>query len=190
MKIQEKVPSILTKNLNITTYVGETVILPCKIINLANHHVNWLRIKNGVPITLTVGYQQFSRNLRYRVVSRISEPYTTEKTESWNFEIRRVNFEDQGMFECYIKLNPKQKIKTNIFLEVLSKKYSNNSATSYYSNFVYDHENNSNPKSAKLSSSLIEKIDTSSNSWVKLRCNATLTTSKRNSNDIHWFKGK
>jgi hypothetical protein len=156
-------------------------VLPCHVVNLENHHVNWLKIKNGVPITLTVGYQQFSRNLRYRV-TRIQDPNKNDKTESWNFEIRRVTLEDQGVFECYIKVNARQKIKINIFLDVICK-----NETNLY-NFASNAENNS-LRAEKLSSNLIEKIDTPSNSWIKLRCNASLMSSKRNSNDIHWFKG-
>jgi hypothetical protein len=167
--------------------VGETVVLPCKVSNLANHHVNWLKIKNGEPITLTVGYQQFSRNLRYRV-TRINDSHKNDKTESWDFEIRRANLEDQGVFECYIKLNAKQKIKNNIFLNVLWKDKNDSSLS--YSNSFLTVRGNYNMKYEKLSSGLVERIETPSNSSIKLRCNASLITSKRNSNDIQWFKGK
>lgn len=186
IEMHDSVPHIVTGNVNVTTFVGETVKLPCEITNLGSHHVNWLKIQNGIPITLTVGYQQFSRNLRYRV-ARTHDPNRKTKVESWNFEIRRVTPEDQGVFECYIKLNSKHKIKANVYLEVLSKKDQNIPIALYSNNILFDQKNDK-PRSERLSSDSIEKIDTPPNSWVKLRCNATLVSSKRNSYDIHWFK--
>ena len=156
--------------------------------HLENHHVNWLRIQNGIPITLTVGYQQFSRNLRYRV-ARTHNPTRKNSIESWNFEIRRVTPDDQGLFECYIKLNAKHKIKANIYLEVLNKNEKYNAASSLYSNNGFEPKRG-DPRSEKLSSAVAEKINTPPNSWVKLRCNATIVSSKRNIFDIQWFKGK
>jgi hypothetical protein len=115
---------MVTGNINVTTYVGETVTLPCQVAHLGNYHVNWLKIQNDVPMTLTVGYQQFSRNMRYRVARVNAKDQTLphkNKVEFWNFEIRKVTFEDQGLYECYVKLNSKHKIKSNVYLEVKSE---------------------------------------------------------------------
>jgi len=109
---------MLTQNLNITTFEGETVKLPCELTNLGSYHVNWLKIKDNIPMALTVGYQQFSRNMRYRVARVHDEE---NNFESWNFEIRRATFDDSGMYECYVKLNQRHKIKANIFLDVKRK---------------------------------------------------------------------
>jgi hypothetical protein len=97
-------------------------MLPCEVENLGNHHVNWLKIQNDIPSTLTVGYQQFSRNMRYRV-ARLHNSYKNKKKiiESWNFEIRKVTYDDHGLYECYIKLNSKQKLKANVYLIVKSE---------------------------------------------------------------------
>ena len=118
---KEDRPQILTGNLNITAYIGDTVTLPCEVFNLGNNHVNWLKIKNDTPNTLTVGYQQFSRNLRYRV-ARFHEQSHKLKTESWNFEIRKLEPDDQGIYECYIRSSSKHKIKVNIRLTVKNEK--------------------------------------------------------------------
>ncbi len=104
--------------MNITTYVGETVTLPCEVANLGSYHVNWLKIHNDLPLALTVGYQQFSRNMRYRV-ARVQTQGTNR--ESWNFEIRKVSLEDAGLYECYVKLNSRHKIKANVYLDVRSE---------------------------------------------------------------------
>ena len=115
---------MITGNENITAYVGETVTLPCEVASLGSHHVNWLRIKNNVPQTLTVGYQQFSRNMRYRV-ARIHDSNDLNKIESWNFEIRKVTHDDEGTYQCYVKLSPKHKIKANVNLIVKQFKEKN-----------------------------------------------------------------
>jgi hypothetical protein len=115
-------PHIITGNVNVTAYVGETATLPCEVANLGTLHVNWLKIdKNAMPITLTVGYHQFSRNMRFRV-ARIHTGDMPKKFESWNFEIRKVSPEDQGIYECYIKISSKHKTKANVYLTVKSEK--------------------------------------------------------------------
>lgn len=158
---------MITGTVNVTAYLGETATLPCEVINLGNHHVNWLKIEQKSPITLTVGYHQFSRNMRFRVArvhhhhhhhhqdshhnrkhadnqenheaiavsafdqneiiendERSSSTSTPQpaRIESWNFEIRKVAPEDQGLYECYIKVNPRHKTKANIYLTVKSEK--------------------------------------------------------------------
>ena len=139
--LTDDLPQMLTENLNVTTFVGDTVTLPCEIANLGGHHVNWLKIQNGIPMTLTVGYHQFSRNMRYRVArthrnkqhglvkhehSSHQQHSSSPRVESWNFEIRRVTPDDQGLYECYVKLSSKQKIKANVFLTVLNEEDRNN----------------------------------------------------------------
>lgn len=113
---------MVTGNINITTYIGDTVTLPCQVAHLGSYHVNWLKIQNDIPMTLTVGYQQFSRNMRYRVARVNTKDPISHKVEFWNFEIRKVTQEDQGLYECYVKLNSKHKIKSNVYLQVKSEK--------------------------------------------------------------------
>ena len=115
------IPNIVSGNVNISARIGDTVTLPCEVEHLGHHHhVNWLKIEKDTPITLTVGYHQFSRNMRYRV-ARLHNKNEQNKVESWSFEIRKVVPEDQGLYQCYIKINPKQKVKANINLIVKSE---------------------------------------------------------------------
>ena len=65
-----------------------------------------------MPVLLTVGSNQFSRNYRYRVINK------KDKIETWNFEIRKVRPEDQGLYECFVKLGSKHKVKVNFNLIV------------------------------------------------------------------------
>lgn len=119
---EHELPRIVTGNINVTAYVGETATLPCEVENIGTHHVNWLKMdENNIPNTLTVGYHQFSRNMRFRV-ARTHEHKEHRKLESWNFEIRKVSLDDQGMYECYIKLNNRHKTKANVHLIVKSEK--------------------------------------------------------------------
>ena len=133
-KPHDNLPHMITENINVTTFVGDTVTLPCEVANLGHHHVNWLKIQDNVPMTLTVGYQQFSRNMRYRVARIHQSPNHNSKVESWNFEIRKVIPEDQGLYECYVKLNSRHKIKAHVRLNVFSEQERNKmDGTSLYS---------------------------------------------------------
>jgi hypothetical protein len=130
--LSRHLPRIISGNANITSYVGDTVTLPCEVANLAKHHVIWLKFNENIPLTLTVGYEQFSRNMRYRVVRHQEEPI-----EAWNFEIRRVTMEDKGLYECMIKINSKHKIRAFVSLEVKPEKeilYNNAEALAFFSN--------------------------------------------------------
>lgn len=165
----QDMPRMLTQNVNITTYAGETVKLPCELSNLGNYHVNWLKIHNSLPMALTVGYQQFSRNMRYRVVRDHNEIHNID---SWNFEIRKLAHSDSGLYECYVKLSPRHKLRAYINLEVKDKK-------------VFTKT----PISERLSYKNVENVKISPNSWVKLRCNATSVPSKISSKaELQWFK--
>ena len=127
--------------MNITAYVGDTILLPCQVSHLGNNHVNWLRIQDGLPTTLTVGYQQFSRNMRYRVTrvhhraasDSAKRPIASGQVESWNFEIRKASVEDQGLYECYIRINAKNKIKANIHLSVKPERAKDSKQLTNYS---------------------------------------------------------
>lgn len=171
-KFTETLPKMLSNNINITTYSGETVKLPCELSNLGSYHVNWLKIRNNYPQALTVGYQQFSRNMRYRV-SRVHDAETN--IESWDFEIRRVTHEDEGKYECYVKLSPRHKLRAHVYLTVRERR-------------AYTTD----PRSQRLSSSNIEKIHIPPNNWIKLRCNASntlfQTSSEQSNSDLQWFK--
>jgi hypothetical protein len=117
------------------------------------------------------------------------KPKNNNNVESWNFEIRKVSAEDQGLYECYIKLDSKHKIKANINLVVLSEK--EKIATK------------NKPRFERLSSNSLEKITILPSSRIKLRCNdtgiVTLKKSTENTenfdsninmdNDLQWYKG-
>ena len=69
---------------------------------------------------MTVGYEQFSRNMRYRVI-RPNDRNDSSTIEYWNFEIRKVSKEDEGLYQCHVKINQKYQIKIDVFLEVCDK---------------------------------------------------------------------
>jgi hypothetical protein len=59
--------------------------------------------------------------MRYRVM-RVNDPNDSGNIESWNFEIRKINKDDEGLYQCYVKINQKYQININVYLEVLSEK--------------------------------------------------------------------
>jgi hypothetical protein len=204
-------PQMITGNINVTTFVGDTITLPCEVENLGRHHVNWLKIgAGGVPSTLTVGYHQFSRNMRYRVARLRSNnqeqnhPHERRRIESWNFEIRKVQPTDQGLYQCYIKLNSKHKISAQVRLIVRSASEKVKNDDQQLQQQQQSRSSHSAQKEYVVINGEMEKVNMPPNSWIKLRCNATGSLLRRSSSndnhhhqqkqlgyhsyDLHWYK--
>ena len=58
--------------------------------------------------------------MRYRVI-RPNDRNDSSTIEYWNFEIRKVSKEDEGLYQCHVKINQKYQIKIDVFLEVCDK---------------------------------------------------------------------
>jgi hypothetical protein len=58
--------------------------------------------------------------MRYRVI-RPNDRNDSSTIEYWNFEIRKVTKEDEGLYQCHVKINQKHQIKIDVFLEVCEK---------------------------------------------------------------------
>lgn len=96
-----------------TVKYGETVLIPCVIENRKQANVIWQYSKSKIPETLTVGYFYYRKDYRIRVIANT----TIEKEESWNLEIRKVRFEDEGYYLCKVMAEP-QSLKRVVYLKV------------------------------------------------------------------------
>ena len=76
-------PSIdLEVSANLTAFVGETAVLGCRVTNLGEYTVSWLRGRDMSVIS--VGDLTFSSDRRFRVV-RIPRPRIS--ASDWNLEV-------------------------------------------------------------------------------------------------------
>lgn len=116
-------PKIVTKQIKITTFEYQTVILPCEVENLPQEmSVIWqYGMRNETNQTvLTIGHTQIENNYRIRLITNITSNDQNQISRKivYNLEIRKVNFKDSGWYECQLPTKP---TKINyVHLEVMA----------------------------------------------------------------------
>eukprot|EP00094_Tigriopus_californicus_P013859 TCALIF_13414-PA protein Name:"Protein of unknown function" AED:0.73 eAED:0.79 QI:0/0/0/0.33/1/1/3/0/196 len=82
-------PISLEVTTNVTVFEGETVHLPCRVRNLGEYTVSWMRGRDMSVVS--VGHVTFSSDKRYHVVH---VPRPRLNAADWNLEVRLMAFED------------------------------------------------------------------------------------------------
>ncbi|XP_050294272.1 zwei Ig domain protein zig-8 [Anthonomus grandis grandis] len=82
---------------NITGLVGNTVLLHCRVKNLGNRTVSWVRHRD--IHLLTVGRYTYTSDQRFEAIH-------TPHTEEWTLRIRYPQKKDSGIYECQISTTP------------------------------------------------------------------------------------
>ncbi|XP_001599637.2 zwei Ig domain protein zig-8 [Nasonia vitripennis] len=82
---------------NFTGLVGKTVHLVCKVKNLGNRTVSWVRHRD--IHLLTVGRYTYTSDQRF-------EALHSPHTEEWTLKIRYPQRKDSGIYECQISTTP------------------------------------------------------------------------------------
>ncbi|CAO1441539.1 unnamed protein product [Diamesa tonsa] len=82
---------------NVTGLVGKTVHLVCKVKNLGNRTVSWVRHRD--IHLLTVGRYTYTSDQRF-------EAMHSPHTEEWTLRIRYAQRKDSGIYECQISTTP------------------------------------------------------------------------------------
>ncbi|CAL4119668.1 unnamed protein product [Meganyctiphanes norvegica] len=98
-------PLLASDQINVTAIPGHTVTLPCRVSNLRDKTVSWIRTRDLT--VLAVDLITVSTDNRIRVVHH-------EGTEDWLLEIRKVVPEDGGRYECQVNTHPKISTKVNL----------------------------------------------------------------------------
>lgn len=84
--------------INITTQLGTHAYLPCKVKQLGNKSVSWIR-KRDAHI-LTVDRYTFIADDRFQA-------FLVEATDTWTLQIKYVQARDAGQYECQVSTEPK-----------------------------------------------------------------------------------
>ncbi|CAL1292649.1 unnamed protein product, partial [Larinioides sclopetarius] len=92
-----------TSKANVSFGVSSTAYLHCKVHNLGNKTVSWIRKKDFH--LLSVGDEVFTTDQRFQV-------FHIEKAHLWILEIHNSKFIDSGIYECQINTYPQM---SNIF---------------------------------------------------------------------------
>lgn len=83
---------------NITTQLGTHAYLPCKVKQLGNKSVSWIRRRDAH--ILTVDRFTFIADDRFQA-------FLVEPTDTWTLQVKYVQARDAGQYECQVSTEPK-----------------------------------------------------------------------------------
>ncbi|XP_064078139.1 hemicentin-1-like [Macrobrachium nipponense] len=87
-----------TSPTNVTAQLGANAFLPCRIKNLGNKSVSWIR--NRDSHILTVDRYTFIADERFNA-------WYDASTQTWTLQVRFVQLRDAGKYECQVSTEPK-----------------------------------------------------------------------------------
>lgn len=82
---------------NVTALVGKTAYLNCRVRNLGNKTVSWVRHRD--IHLLTVGRYTYTSDQRFQSIH-------SPQTEDWMLQIRYPQRRDSGFYECQVSTTP------------------------------------------------------------------------------------
>jgi hypothetical protein len=144
-------PTIIKEQPTIyTVKVGENVLMPCEIENPKHYNVIWQYSISKIPETLTIGNFYYRKDLRIRVIVN----QTSEESQSWNLEIRKVRYEDEGNYLCKVMAESGTLLRTiylrvevEMSIEPMNPEVSHNAALTLFCNTSFT-KNDSNKLAA------------------------------------------
>jgi len=96
-KFLSRSPYLGDTETRITVQQGEPAFFNCRVFNLANQTVSWMRNSDGYP--LFIGNEKYINDQRFELVSR-------RRGES-TLKLKFTNASDAGAFECQVSTSPK-----------------------------------------------------------------------------------
>ncbi|XP_030562516.1 uncharacterized protein LOC115763880 [Drosophila novamexicana] len=98
--------------LNITAQMGNHAYMPCQIHRLSEKPVSWVRLRDGHIIS--VDESTFIADERFQSI------YQEENDYTWSLQIKYVDVNDAGWYECQMATEPK--LSAKVHLEVVTPK--------------------------------------------------------------------
>ncbi|XP_071053790.1 zwei Ig domain protein zig-8-like isoform X2 [Onthophagus taurus] len=86
---------------NVTTAVGQTAFLHCRVEQLGDKAVSWIR-KRDLHI-LTAGILTYTSDQRFQVIR-------PDKSDNWTLQIKFPQIRDSGIYECQVNTEPKMSL--------------------------------------------------------------------------------
>ncbi|XP_069673548.1 zwei Ig domain protein zig-8-like [Periplaneta americana] len=86
---------------NVTTAVGQTAFLHCRVEQLGDKGVSWIR-KRDLHI-LTAGILTYTSDARFQVIR-------PDKSDNWTLQIKFPQERDSGIYECQVNTEPKMSL--------------------------------------------------------------------------------
>ncbi|XP_063705627.1 zwei Ig domain protein zig-8 [Culicoides brevitarsis] len=94
---------------NITTQIGTHAYLPCKVKQLGNKSVSWVRVRDDH--ILTVDRITFIADERF-------QSFYVESSGIWTLQIKYVQARDAGIYECQVSTEPKVSARVHLHVVV------------------------------------------------------------------------
>ncbi|XP_037082140.1 LOW QUALITY PROTEIN: cell adhesion molecule 2-like [Pollicipes pollicipes] len=94
---------------NVTVLLGSAASLNCRVKQVANATVSWMRAAD-VPTLLSVGSYTYTMDNRFRVEHN-------RHTSDWTLKLERTTHNDSGVYDCQIGTTPP--LTRHIFLTVV-----------------------------------------------------------------------
>ncbi|XP_037037441.1 zwei Ig domain protein zig-8-like isoform X2 [Bradysia coprophila] len=94
---------------NVTYQIGTHAFLHCKIQQLGNRSVSWVRVDNQNIIS--VDRESYIASERYI-------PYLKETSNQWSLQIKFVEPQDAGLYECQVAVEPKVSSRIQLYVTV------------------------------------------------------------------------
>jgi len=91
---------------------GQTVVLPCRVVNLGQYSVSWLRGLDDALTVLSHAAFLFSSSPRHKILHSQGSP-------DWTLQIGPVVLGDSGVYECQV--NTEDKMWRKVKLRILSE---------------------------------------------------------------------
>ncbi|XP_047486813.1 uncharacterized protein LOC125037658 [Penaeus chinensis] len=88
----------LSSPTNVTAQLGTHAYLPCRIFNLGNRSIAWIRSRDSH--ILTVDRYTFIADERFQA-------WHEPSTETWTLQVKYVQERDEGRYECQVSTEPK-----------------------------------------------------------------------------------
>ncbi|XP_014205669.1 zwei Ig domain protein zig-8-like [Copidosoma floridanum] len=93
----------LSQQINVTALVGKTAYLTCRVHNLGNKTVSWVRHRD-IHI-LTAGAYTYTSDERFQALHKPNTGLSNEWSE-WTLSIKWAQERDEGIYECQISTIP------------------------------------------------------------------------------------
>ncbi|XP_012282057.1 cell adhesion molecule 4 [Orussus abietinus] len=84
---------------NVTAQLGTHAYLPCKVRQLGNKSVSWIRMRDSH--ILSVDRTMFIADERFQAMF-------VDNVETWTLQVKYVQARDEGEYECQISTEPKR----------------------------------------------------------------------------------
>ncbi|KAJ8669423.1 hypothetical protein QAD02_000682, partial [Eretmocerus hayati] len=101
-----------------TTTVGQSAYLHCRVRNLGDRAVSWIR-KRDLHI-LTVGILTYTNDQRFQSLH-------SDGSDEWTLKISSPQLHDSGIYECQVSTEPKISIAFNLSVVVSKAQIQGNS---------------------------------------------------------------